>query len=255
VTRQRTDVNEEHKGKVETVVDYVVEQRVSNLAQGLLILGTMSGPLLAVLHLIPEAVLSGLFFVMGIQALEANGITKKILFLASDRSHTPASDPLKCIQRRTAVWLFLGIELLGFGATFAITQTIAAVGFPVFILLLIPVRSFLLPKYFTESELLILDAPTASPFTMESVGGSYGVPDVLFSVATPPLGEFNKTNGGSSKETVGRQAQGDIDEDSMERGEDPIRKRRRSSILRDERVAAFRQNIDKKDVIELRGIK
>ena len=248
-------MNEEHKGKTETVVDYVVEQRVSNLAQGLLILGTMSGPLLVVLHLIPEAVLSGLFFVMGIQALEANGITKKILFLASDRSHTPASDPLKRIQRRTAVWLFLGIELSGFGATFAITQTIAAVGFPVFILLLIPVRTFLLPKYFTESELSILDAPTASPFTMESVSGSYGVPDVLPSVTIPPLDETDDANGGLSKKIACRQAEGNTDEDFMERGEGPIRKRRRSSVLRDERVAAFRQTNDKKDVIELQGDK
>ncbi|KAL8854520.1 MAG: hypothetical protein Q9198_010919, partial [Flavoplaca austrocitrina] len=28
--------------------------------------------------------------------------------------------------------------------------------------------------YFTRDELSILDAPTASPFTMESVGGNYG---------------------------------------------------------------------------------
>jgi len=40
----------------ETVVDHVVEQRISNLAQGLLTLGTMTGPLLFVLGLIPQAV-------------------------------------------------------------------------------------------------------------------------------------------------------------------------------------------------------
>lgn len=61
----------ENKGKIEIVIDHVVEQRVSNLAQGLLILGTMTGPLLVVLGLIPQAVLAGLFFVMGIQALES----------------------------------------------------------------------------------------------------------------------------------------------------------------------------------------
>lgn len=33
---------------------------------------------------------------------------------------------------------------------------------------------WLLPKYFSDSELRILDAPTASPFTMVSVGGNYG---------------------------------------------------------------------------------
>lgn len=163
-----------NKGHMVTKVDHVVEQRFSNLAQGLLTLGTMTGPLLVVLHLIPQGVLAGLFFVMGVQALEGNGITLKLLFLARDRTLTPASEPLKRIERRAAVWAFVAIQLLGFGATFAITQTIAAVGFPIIILLLIPVRTFVLPKWFTVQELSILDAPTASPFTMISVGGNYG---------------------------------------------------------------------------------
>lgn len=155
------------------ILDRVVEQRVSNLAQGLLVLGTMSGPLLVVLHLIPQAVLAGLFFVMGVQALESNGITLKILFLCRDRNLITKSDPLFQIKRKRAIWLFLALELFGFGATFAITQTIAAIGFPIIIMLLIPVRTFLLPKYFSMEELSVLDAPTASPFTMESVGGNF----------------------------------------------------------------------------------
>jgi hypothetical protein len=72
------------------------------------------------------------------------------------------------------VWAFVGLELIGFGATFAMTQTIAAIGFPVFILLYIPMRTILMPRFFTSQELGVLDAPTASPFTMESVGGNHG---------------------------------------------------------------------------------
>ena len=176
MTRQVADISEtgDSKGHTTRVVDHVVEQRVSNLAQGLLTLGTMSGPLLFVLHLIPQGVLAGLFFIMGVQALEGNGITVKILYLCKDRSLTPASDPLSRIKRKQAIYYFVGLELLGFGATFAITQTIAAIGFPVFILLLIPARTFLLPKYFNQEELSLLDGPTASPFTMESVGGNFG---------------------------------------------------------------------------------
>lgn len=134
----------------------------------------MSGPLLIVLHLIPQGVLAGLFFVMGMQAIAGNGITLKLLFLLRDRSLTPASEPLTRIRRRLAIWVFVAIQLFGFGATFAITQTIAAVGFPIVILLLIPVRTFLLPRWFTPDELRVLDAPTASPFTMISVGGNFG---------------------------------------------------------------------------------
>ncbi|KAI8943405.1 hypothetical protein NX059_001417 [Plenodomus lindquistii] len=179
VTRTVTDDDEGHKGHTHRVVDHVVEQRVSNLAQGLLTLGTMSGPLLIVLHLIPQAVLAGLFFVMGIQALEGNGITLKLLFLLRDKHLTSPSDPLSHVQRRWVIWAFVGLELIGFGATFAITQTIAAIGFPVFIFLYIPMRTFLMPRFMTKEELGLLDAPTASPFTMESVGGNHGeiIPD------------------------------------------------------------------------------
>ena len=174
VTRQVNDSDDTNKSKTSRIVDHVVEQRVSNLAQGLLTLGTMTGPLLTVLHLIPQGVLAGLFFVMGIQALVGNGITQKMLFLAREKSLTQGSDPLGRLERKSSVWIFVSIELLGFAATFAITQSIAAIGFPVFILLLIPVRTFLMPKWFRPEELRALDAPTAGAFVMESVGGAYG---------------------------------------------------------------------------------
>ncbi|KAG8158949.1 hypothetical protein KVR01_011392 [Diaporthe batatas] len=174
------DEGGDRKGHWELRRTHVVEQRVSNLAQGLLTLGTMTGPLLVVLHLIPQGVLAGLFFIMGYQALEGNGVTAKILFLLRDSELTPSASPLRRVRRRSRVWLFVGLALLGFGATFAITQTVAAVGFPVFIIALIPARALLLPRLFTPQELAVLDAPTASPFTMESVGGTYGgdTPDV-----------------------------------------------------------------------------
>ena len=166
------------KGHTTRTVDHVVEQRVSNLSQGLLTLGTMSGPLLIVLHLIPQGVLAGLFFVMGVQALESNGITLKLLFLLRDAdsaSTSPSpSSPLKSIDRPGAIWAFVAFQLFGFAVTFAITQTVAAIGFPVFILLLVPVRTFVLPRWFRPQELKVLDRPTASRFVMESVGGAYG---------------------------------------------------------------------------------
>ncbi|KAL8842070.1 MAG: hypothetical protein Q9170_000673 [Blastenia crenularia] len=165
----------------------------------------MSGPLLIVLHLIPQGVLAGLFFVMGVQALEGNGITLKMVYLARDRSLTTALDPLSRIQRTEAIWYFVALELLGFGATFAITQTIAAIGFPIIILLLIPVRAFLLPKYFTKEELSILDAPTASPFTMESVGGNFGE-------------DIDQLHGGEGETNRPNSDRLDVD-DSTERGE------------------------------------
>ncbi|KAH7166027.1 HCO3 transporter family-domain-containing protein [Dactylonectria macrodidyma] len=179
VTKPVKDVDEhgnEKEGHYSLEATHVVEQRFSNLAQGLLTLGTMSGPLLVVIHLIPHGVLAGLFFVMGVQALEANGITSKLVFLARDKALTPSSAPLHQIRRRSAIWIFVLIELVGFGATFAITQTVAAVGFPVFIMALIPVRALILPRIFSSEELAALDEPTASPYTMEGIGGAWGGP-------------------------------------------------------------------------------
>lgn len=71
MVRTRADPNEENKGKPEVYIERVVEQRVTNLAQGLLILATMSPPLLHVLGLIPQGVLAGLFFVMGVDPLSS----------------------------------------------------------------------------------------------------------------------------------------------------------------------------------------
>ena len=194
VTRDVADEDDTNKGKAVRIADHVVEQRVSNFAQGLLTLGTMTGPLLIVLHLIPQGVMAGLFFIMGVQALQGNGITQKLVFLSQDRHLTPASNPLKRLHRRLAVWVFVILELIGFGGTFAITQTIAAIGFPVIILFLIPVRAFLFPLWFTPEELSALDAPTASPFTMESVGGTHGMDD--------DDNNNNNNNGGSASGAV-----------------------------------------------------
>ena len=194
VTRQVSDTDEAAKGKLVRIVDHVVEQRVSNLAQGLLFLVTMTGPLLIVLHLIPQGVLAGLFFVMGAQALAGNGITAKILYLAADKELTDPADPLRRLERQRAIWAFVALELIGFGVTFAITQTIAAIGFPIIIIALIPIRTFLMPKWFREEELRALDAPTAGPFVMESVGGAYGEDDGV-GVGTPMDGMRSRDEG------------------------------------------------------------
>ncbi|RAL67536.1 hypothetical protein DID88_008291 [Monilinia fructigena] len=219
-----TDESGDSKGHLKSVTSHVVEQRVSNLSQGLLTLGTMTGPLLIVIHLIPQGVLAGLFFVMGIQALLGNGITTKILFLLKDSSLTPSSDPLRHLPRRSAIWIFVAIQLFGFGATFAITQTIAAVGFPVIIFALIPVRIWVLPKWFTKEELGVLDGATASPFTMISVGGNHEdtIEEEGFSTSAEASGEG--ISAGSTSEGGGNgkglfELEVDSDEARAERGE------------------------------------
>lgn len=59
--------------------------------------------------------MAGLFFVMGLQALEGNGITLKLLFLFRDKELSYGGDPLKRIKI-TSIWIFVILELIGFGA-------------------------------------------------------------------------------------------------------------------------------------------
>ena len=115
---------------------------------------------------------------------------------------------------------------MGFGATFAITQTIAAVGFPIIILLLIPFRTFVLPRWFSDEELRVLDAPTASPFTMISVGGNFGESlEDLDGIGVQRSGEETAVPSGSEGMLVGGDNGGDnggdSDEGAAERGEGP----------------------------------
>ena len=128
---------------------------------------------------------------MGVDALHSNGITKKFLYLIKDKNITSKRDPLNKV-RKSRILLFVGVQLLGFGATFAITQTVgkfslllqlvvgqsarptkhtlffffsAAIGFPVLIMLLLPIRTIMIPRMsFTKEELAILDGPAASAF-------------------------------------------------------------------------------------------
>lgn len=104
---------------------------------------------------------------MGTDALLGSGVTEKMLYLIRDRKAKSPTDPLNKV-RKSRIIIFTIVELLGFGATFAITQTIAAIGFPVIIMLLVPVRYFIVPRLgFTEEELAVLDGPVASPFVSQ----------------------------------------------------------------------------------------
>jgi hypothetical protein len=58
---------------------------------------------------------------MGTDALLSSGVTEKMLYLVRDRRAISPSDPLNQV-RKSRIVLFTLVELLGFGATFAITQ-------------------------------------------------------------------------------------------------------------------------------------
>ncbi|KAK2751903.1 hypothetical protein FQN55_008645 [Onygenales sp. PD_40] len=150
----------------------VVEQRVSHFFMGLALIGTMTGPLLVVLHTMPVGVFAGVFFVVGWGSIESNGIVEKALFLLREHRFIQRDEPMLTIRKRK-ICLYIGLQLFGVFSCVAISQTIAAIGFPVLICLLIPLRVVLLPKWFTQKELEVMDDLTANnKVVLASLGGA-----------------------------------------------------------------------------------
>lgn len=105
----------------------VVEQRVSHFVMGLAIIGTMTGPLLIVLHTMPIAVFAGVFLVVGWGSIESNGIVQKAVYLCRENRFIQRDEPLLRV-RNWKILLFISCQIIGVAACVAISQTIAAIG-------------------------------------------------------------------------------------------------------------------------------
>lgn len=174
----------------------VVEQRVSHFLMGLGLIGTMTGPLLVVLHTMPAAVFAGVFFVVGVGAshilrilclassydeqwgsIESNGILQKFIYLQAEERFIQRDEPMLFVRRRKII-LYIGLQFFAVAACVAISHTLAAIGFPVLIILLIPLRILLVPRWFTLKELQILDDfTTTNKMVLASLGGKPGLPE------------------------------------------------------------------------------
>ncbi|KAH6777442.1 HCO3- transporter family [Perilla frutescens var. frutescens] len=140
----------------------VKEQRVSNLLQAVMVGGCVAA--MPALRMIPTSVLWGYFAFMAIESLPGNQFWERILllFTAPSRRYKVLEDfhatfvetvPFKTIAMLT---LFQTTYLLlCFGLTWV---PIAGVLFPLLIMLLVPVRQYVLPKFFKGAHLQDLDA-------------------------------------------------------------------------------------------------
>ncbi|XP_073016846.1 probable boron transporter 2 isoform X1 [Primulina eburnea] len=140
----------------------VKEQRLSNLLQSLLSGGCVAA--MPLLKRIPTSVLWGYFAFMAIESLPGNQFWERILllFTAPSRRYKVLEEyhatfvetvPFKTIAIFT---LFQTVYLLlCFGLTWI---PIAGVLFPLLIMLLVPVRQYVLPKFFKGAHLTDLDA-------------------------------------------------------------------------------------------------
>lgn len=140
----------------------VKEQRLSNLLQALMVGGCVAA--MPLLKKIPTSVLWGYFAFMAIESLPGNQFWERILFL-----FTAPSRRYKVLEKYHVTFL----ETVPFRtiASFTVFQTvylllcfgitwipIAGVLFPLLIMLLVPVRQYILPTFFKGVHLQDLDA-------------------------------------------------------------------------------------------------
>ncbi|CAN0888739.1 Probable boron transporter 2 [Linum grandiflorum] len=187
----------------------VKEQRVSNLLQATMVGGCVAA--MPLLKRIPTSVLWGYFAFMAIESLPGNQFWERILLL-----FTAPSRRYKVLEEYHATFVetvpFMGI------ATFTVFQTgyllvcfgltwvpVAGVMFPLMIMLLVPVRQYVLPKFFKSAHLQDLDAAEfeeapALPYNLatetEIGAGNAGddAGEILDEVITRSRGEFRRIN-------------------------------------------------------------
>ncbi|KAL5725112.1 Boron transporter 1 [Ranunculus cassubicifolius] len=140
----------------------VKEQRLSNFLQSTMVGGCVAA--MPLLKKIPTSVLWGYFAFMAIESLPGNQFWERILLLFTapgrrykvlDEHHATFVEtvPFKTIAAFT---LFQTVYLLlCFGITWI---PLAGVLFPLLIMLLVPVRQYMLPKFFKGAHLQDLDA-------------------------------------------------------------------------------------------------
>lgn len=205
------------------VADSVREQRISHFVMFLGLLGCMTGPLLDVLHTMPRALFAGVFFVVGFSGIPGFNITQNLLYCMSEKRFMDPGDPRNTLAKWRIIY-FTFWQILGVAISVAISQTIAAIGFPVVIISLIPLRWCILPRIFTEHELMVLDSPTADSDTVLcSMGGQPERPEsVLAKKRRAERDDGGEEGNSSSTSTKNSQNAGMRSRDAFKEDEEEV---------------------------------
>lgn len=142
----------------EPEVANVTETRLTGFMVHLFILCTLG--LLPVLSFVPVPVVSGVFLFLGCKLMSGNTFLSRILDIFTTKSRLPTTHPIQKIGRSKAA-TFTVIQLLCLTGLWGFKQNPStAIFFPSVIGFLMVIRTFLLPKFFSEEELTALGDPT-----------------------------------------------------------------------------------------------
>ncbi|KAL9239603.1 hypothetical protein vseg_013912 [Gypsophila vaccaria] len=172
----------------------VKEQRLSNLFQAIMVASCVAA--MPVLKKIPTAVLWGYFAFMAIESLPGNQFWERILLLFTapsrrykvlEEQHTTFIETVP-FQTIALFTIFQTVYLLlCFGLTWI---PIAGVLFPLLIMLLVPVRQYVLPRFFKLAHLQDLDAAEYEEAPAITYNLAFEDPAHQVSMATIDSGEF-----------------------------------------------------------------
>lgn len=151
-------VTDKHGVKHE-VVTHVEEQRWSGLAQASLMFVALS--LFTVVSWIPRGALFGLLLYLGMGALNGNEIWERFNFCFMVPKKRPGIPVVREVEWRTVVG-FTAVQAACAFSVFAVAN-FASVGYiyPALLTALVPLRSYVLPRFFSDDDLKYLD-PTGS---------------------------------------------------------------------------------------------
>ncbi|KAL1305881.1 hypothetical protein AAFC00_004030 [Neodothiora populina] len=138
------------------VVRRVYEQRWSTFLQAGAILVFVSPPFMHVLGLTPTSVLAGLFMFMGEQSLSVNPILYRTFHMLTPPSELPKLP--KTVASYWPIHAYTLTQIVLTAGVFIVTLTVAGPAFPVIIILLVPVRLFVLNKIWNRETLRYVDS-------------------------------------------------------------------------------------------------
>jgi hypothetical protein len=150
-----TTFNEETK---EVEIVNVTETRLTGFTIHALILSTLG--LLPLLSYLPIPVVSGVFLFLGRKLMSGNSFLQRIRDSFAEKNRLEMDHPIHTLGRKK-MNLFTLLQVACLVGLWVFKQNSAtSIFFPSMIGLLMVIRSFVLPKYYTETELVALGDPT-----------------------------------------------------------------------------------------------
>lgn len=150
----------ETKFNVETEeieIDTVTETRATGFIIHAMLTSTVM--LLPQIKLLPIPVVSGVFLFLGRKLMTGNTFFQRITDSIAEKKRLPDEHPINVLGRKK-MNLYTGVQVLCLVGLFGFKQLPAiTIFFPAMIMVLMAIRSFLLPNFFTEDEFVAMGDP------------------------------------------------------------------------------------------------